>query len=159
MALLLAVFLFTLPLVVAVGNDDPASLPQAVWLQAAVPLFWIGRFAAGRTTEARRFSRFFMPVAALLAWAALSTLWAPDLFAAERVLFLWIAAAGLGVLVATTIESPMQAERLLLALFWPVWWCPASACCNTLPAGTAFLRPSRPPERWATRTSRPASWP
>ncbi len=117
-ATLIAVFLFTLPLIVAVGNDDPASLPQTIWLQVAVPLLWIARFAMKRSPGPHRISRFFGPVVAFLAWSALSTLWATDFFASERVLFLWVAAVGLAFLIANTIESSAHARRLLLALFW-----------------------------------------
>ena len=117
-ATLIAAFLLTLPLIFMVGNDDVASLPQTMWLQVAVPLLLIARYLTQEGSEPFRAPHALRPAIAFLGWSALSVLWAADPFAAESVIFRWLAAAGLAFLIANTVESAVDARRLLMALFW-----------------------------------------
>ena len=118
MATFIAAFLLTLPLIFMVGNDDVASLPQTMWLQVAVPLLLIARYLTQEGSEPFRAPHALRPAIAFLGWSALSVLWAADPFAAESVIFRWLAAAGLAFLIANTVESAVDARRLLMALFW-----------------------------------------
>lgn len=118
MTLLIGAFLLTLPLVVLPGNDDPSSLPQAAWLQIAVPLLWSAWFATRDPRSRLPRPTFLWPLGLFLAWSALSILWVDDAFAAVQVLLRWSAAAGLGALVARSVTTLPKARRLLATLFW-----------------------------------------
>lgn len=113
---LIAAFLLTAPLVVLEGNDDMASLPQTVWMQIGVPLLLIARFVS-REAPKRPQSIALKLVGVFLVWAGLSLLWATDAYPGQRGLFRWIAAASLTFLIADAVESPVEARKLLLALF------------------------------------------
>lgn len=118
MPTLIGIFLITLPLIVVAGNDDMASLPQTIWLQVAVPLLLTIWLVGGKASPLLPVARAFVPFLALLLWAAVSTLWAVDTFASERVLFRWVAGVGLAFLIANTTESAADARKVLMALFW-----------------------------------------
>ena len=117
-AALLTAFLITLPLLVVPGNDNVATLPQTLWLQVAAPFLLAARLHNQTPSAPLRLPQGFGAGIAFLAWGALSIRWATDTFAAKQVLFLWIAAAGLSLLIANTVESAASGRRLLLALFW-----------------------------------------
>ncbi len=114
----LAVFVATLPLVFLPGNDDPSSLPQAVWLQVGTAFLWLVGLMGSRQFRTSVVSRILAPGTAVLAWLALSMFWATDLYASQRTLLRWGTAFGLTVLIAVTVESLSQARGLLLSVFW-----------------------------------------
>jgi O-antigen ligase len=114
---LVAAFVFGLPLVVLAGNDDPASLPQSVWLQVGVLFLWVTRLANSRPGPSVALFRSFAPVSVFLAWSAISLVWVTDAYAATRVLCNWIAAAGLTFLIADVVRGQGEGRRLLGALY------------------------------------------
>lgn len=108
----------TLPLLVVPGNDDPASLPQAVWIQVAVPLLWAVWLATRGPHALLVRPPFLWPLGLFLAWSFASAFRAADAFQSAQLLLRWIAAAALAVLVANVVRTATQRRRLLAALFW-----------------------------------------
>jgi O-antigen ligase len=79
---------------------------------------WIGTLAATRAQRAAVLSRQRFIVAAIvlfLLWGTLSVLWSTDSTRALEALLDWLVAAGVFMIVATTITSPRQARFILLA--------------------------------------------
>ena len=114
MPILTAAFLATFPLVVLSGNDDPARLPQMIWLEVAVLLGWTQRLAT--TGNPRLPWRIFQPLVVWVAWAIASTSWAIDAFSARQAASLWAAAAGLTLWIAH-IGTGKAARSFFAALF------------------------------------------
>jgi O-antigen ligase len=113
---LIAAFVFGLPLLVIGGNDDPASLPQSVWLQVGVLCLWAIRLSAG-PCPSRTLGRHFVPVCFFLAWSVTSLAWVTDAYSATRVLASWAAATGLALLTADVVRSEPDSRRVLGALY------------------------------------------
>lgn len=79
---------------------------------------WIGTLGATRAQRAAILSRSRFTVAAIvlfLLWGTLSVMWATDSARALEALVDWLVAAGVFVLVATTMTSARQARWVLLA--------------------------------------------
>jgi O-antigen ligase len=112
---LIAAFVFGLPLMVIGGNDDPASLPQSVWLQVGVLILWAVRLSD--SGPSRTLVRPFAPVLVFLAWNVISLAWITDAYSAARVLASWAAAAALFLLIADVVRSETDDRRVLGALY------------------------------------------
>lgn len=79
---------------------------------------WIGTLGATRAQRGAILSRSRLVVAAIvlfLLWGTLSVLWSTDGTRALESLVDWLVAAGVFVLVATTMTSPRQARWVLIA--------------------------------------------
>src|SRR5688572_13280465 len=110
MALVLAVA----PFVFLNGNFDPANLPQSAWVQA-----WGLAFMAWALTRVDGLgaSAIDLPLAALIAWGALSITWATSRAEAVPVAMHWAACGAWFVAVSRTVSVVAQARVLAIALF------------------------------------------
>lgn len=118
MSSLLASFVALLPLVVLPGSDDPARLPQSVFLQVGTLLLCVLHLwpvAERRAAPGARLPR--LRALPFLAWAACSLAWVPSRYEALQTLLRWGAAALLFVLVWRSVDSVATARKLLHALF------------------------------------------
>lgn len=96
------------------GNYDPANLPQSAWVQAcgfAFAAFWLAR--ADRLGA----SPIDVPLAALIAWGALSVAWAANRGEAIPVAVQWVACGAWFLAVSRAVTGPGVARVLALALF------------------------------------------
>ncbi|HWX25397.1 MAG TPA: O-antigen ligase family protein, partial [Vicinamibacteria bacterium] len=113
----LAGLVFLAPLVILRGNFDAANLPQSAFIALgalALLCLWLWR-----SSPVFRLPRLLIlpPSLALLAWSALSLLWAANRYEGAVVLLHWSACALVGVLTAARVREPREARLVLLGLF------------------------------------------
>lgn len=111
----LALLLAVTPLVFLPGGYDAWNLPQTVLVEIGALALFLLRLARVRSEGHWRLPSlpFGRPLACLLAWSALSLIWAPNRYEGAVVLLHWTACTLVIVLVAEAAQD-LQAVRLPL---------------------------------------------
>ena len=111
----LALLLAAAPLVFLPGGYDAWNLPQTALVEIGALALFLLRLARARSEGHWRLPSlpFGRPLACLLAWSALSLIWAPNRYEGAVVLLHWTACALVLLLVAEAAQD-LQAVRLPL---------------------------------------------
>ncbi len=117
---LLCLAVWLAPLVFLRGSYDPSNLPKAAWIQVMAMIAWAVWARSKRsdaTAPALSLAPYDIPLAALLAWSALSLSWSQRPYTGVLVWMTW-AAAGLVYLLLGLLPLTLRnLERLLVGLF------------------------------------------